>query len=112
MWTGESAFMVALAVVAFRDGGVAAVGLVTAVRMATAALLTPFLATTADRVRREVVLIAIGIVRALALAGTAVVTYADGPPRRPTAARPSRQWPGAVPACALCPAPSPGEVPA
>ena len=80
MWTGESAFMVALAVVAFRDGGVAAVGLVTAVRMATAALLTPFLATTADRVRREVVLIAIGIVRAIALAGTAVVTLADGPP--------------------------------
>ncbi len=80
MWTGESAFMVALAVVAFRNGGVAAVGVVTAVRMATAALLTPFLATTADRVRREVVLIAIGIVRAMALAGTAVVTVADGPP--------------------------------
>jgi hypothetical protein len=49
MWSGESAFMVALAVVAFRDGGVAAVGVVTAVRMAAAALLTPFLATTADR---------------------------------------------------------------
>jgi len=79
MWTGESAFMVALAVVAFRDGGVAAVGVVTAVRMATAALLTPFLATAADRVRREVVLIVIGILRAVALAGTAVVTMADGP---------------------------------
>jgi hypothetical protein len=48
--------------------------------MATAALLTPFLATTADRVRREVVLIAIGVVRAVALAGTAAVTAADGPP--------------------------------
>ena len=80
MWTGESAFMVALAVVAFRDGGIAAVGVVTAVRMATAALLTPFLATTADRVRREMVLIAIGVVRAVALAGAAVVTAADGPP--------------------------------
>ena len=79
MWTGESAFMVALAVVAFRDGGVAAVGVVTAVRMATAALLTPFLATAADRVRREVVLIVIGILRAVALVGTAVVTMADGP---------------------------------
>ena len=79
MWTGESAFMVALAVVEFRDGGVAAVGVVTAVRMATAALLTPFLATAADRVRREVVLIIIGILRAVALAGTAVVTMADGP---------------------------------
>ncbi len=79
MWTGESAFMVALAVVAFRDGGIAAVGVVTALRMATAALLTPFLATTADRVRREVVLIAVGLVRALALAACAVVTVADGP---------------------------------
>ena len=53
MWAGESAFMVALAVVAFRDGGVAAVGAVTAARMAAAALLAPFLATVADRVRRE-----------------------------------------------------------
>ena len=53
MWAGESAFMVPLAVVAFRDGGVAAVGAVTAARMATAALLAPFLATMADRVRRS-----------------------------------------------------------
>ena len=80
MWTGESAFMVALAVVAFRDGGAAAVGLVTALRMATAALLTPFLATTADRVRREAVLVTVGVCRALALAGTAVTTATGGPP--------------------------------
>ena len=32
MWAGESAFMVGLAVLAFRDGGVAAVGAVTAIR--------------------------------------------------------------------------------
>ncbi len=49
--------MVALGVVAFRDGGVAAVGVVTAARMAPAALLAPFLATLADRVRRERVLV-------------------------------------------------------
>jgi hypothetical protein len=30
VWAGESAFMVGLAVVAFRDGGVTAVGAVTA----------------------------------------------------------------------------------
>ncbi len=36
MWTGETAFLVALAVVAFRDGGVAAVGGITAARMAIA----------------------------------------------------------------------------
>jgi hypothetical protein len=40
MWASESAFMVALAVVAFRDGGVGAVGIVTGARMAAAALLT------------------------------------------------------------------------
>jgi MFS family permease len=79
MWAGESAFMVALAVFAFGDGGVAAVGLVTAVRMATAAFLTPFLATLADRVRRERVLIAIGVVRAAALAGAAVASATGAP---------------------------------
>ena len=36
MWAGESAFMVSLAVVAYGEGGVAAVGVVTAARMATA----------------------------------------------------------------------------
>ena len=80
MWAGESAFMVSLAVVAFRDGGVAAVGLVTAIRMAIAALVTPFVATVADRVRRERVLTGIGLVRGAMLAGAAVVTGLGGPP--------------------------------
>jgi hypothetical protein len=43
--------MVAFAVLVFRAGGVAALGVVTAVRMAAAALLGPGLATVADRVR-------------------------------------------------------------
>jgi hypothetical protein len=38
VWAGESAFMVALGVLAFRSGGVVAVGVVTAARMAPAAL--------------------------------------------------------------------------
>jgi MFS family permease len=79
MWAGESAFMVSLAVVAFGDGGVAAVGVVTAARMATAALLAPFLATMADRVRRERVLTCIGVVRAAMLACAAAVTATGGP---------------------------------
>jgi MFS family permease len=79
MWAGESAFMVALAVVAFRNGGVTAVGAVTAARMAPAALLAPFLATMADRVRRERVLICVGVVRAAMLGCAAVVTAAGGP---------------------------------
>jgi MFS family permease len=79
MWAGESAFMVALGVVAFREGGVAAVGVVTAARMGAAALLAPFLATMADRVRREKVLTCVGVVRAAMLGCAAVVTATDGP---------------------------------
>jgi MFS family permease len=79
MWASESAFMVGLAVVAFRDGGVVAVGVVTGARMAAAALLAPFLATVADRVRRELVLTGVGLVRAVMLGAAAAVTAADGP---------------------------------
>lgn len=71
--------MVGLAVVAFRDGGLTAVGVVTAARMAAAALLAPWLATVADRVRRERVLAAVGLLRAAAIGGAAAVTAAGGP---------------------------------
>jgi hypothetical protein len=80
MWAAKAAFMVALAVVAFRDGGVAAVGAVTAARMAAAALLAPFLATMADRVRRERVLVWVGLIRAATLGCAAAVIAAGGPP--------------------------------
>src|SRR5215210_4231767 len=40
-WTAEPAFTVAIGVVAFRDGGAAAVGLVAFVRTAPSALLAP-----------------------------------------------------------------------
>jgi MFS family permease len=83
MWAGESAFMVALGVVAFRDGGVAAVGAVTAARMAPAALLAPFLATMADRVRRERVLACVGVFRA-AMLGCAALLMAGGAPAAAT----------------------------
>src|SRR5215211_1394716 len=79
MWASESAFMVGLAIVAFRDGGVVAVGVVTGARMAAAALLAPFLATVADRVRREHVLTGVGLVRAVALGTAAAVTAVEGP---------------------------------
>jgi predicted MFS family arabinose efflux permease len=79
MWASESAFVVGLAVLAFRDGGVGAVGIVTGARMAVAALLAPLLATVADRVRRERVLTFIGLVRAAMLGTAAVVAAAGGP---------------------------------
>src|SRR5215216_3515961 len=79
MWSGEWAATVALGVVAFRDGGASAIGLVGLVRMVPAALLAPFAATVADRVRREVVLAWVGLARALTLGAAAAVIAADGP---------------------------------
>jgi MFS family permease len=77
-WTAEWALIVALGVFAFRNGGAAAVGAVTAVRMIPAALLTPFAATMADAVRRELVLALIGLVRAVTLGAAAVLLGAGG----------------------------------
>ena len=79
VWAGESAFMVGLTVVAFRSGGVTAVGVVTAARMTAAALGAPWLATIGDRVRRERILTAVGLTRASALGGAALVTATGGP---------------------------------
>src|SRR5215217_3240077 len=79
IWASETAFMVGLGVVAFRAGGVGAVGIVTGARMAAAALLAPLLATVADRVRRERVLTCVGLVRAAMLGAAAAVTALDGP---------------------------------
>ena len=79
MWAGEWAVMVGLGVVAFRDGGAAAVGLVAVLRMVPAALLAPFAAALADAVRREHVLAGVGFVRALTLGAAAAVIALDGP---------------------------------
>jgi MFS family permease len=71
--------MVALGVVAFENGGPAAVGIVAALRMLPGALLAPFAATVADAVRRERVLVGVGLVRAGTLAAAAGVLAIDGP---------------------------------
>ena len=63
-WTAEWAFTVALAVVAFRDGGATAVGLVGFARMAPAAVLSPVGAALGDRFRRDRVLIWSCVIRA------------------------------------------------
>ncbi|HEY9377801.1 MAG TPA: hypothetical protein VIQ02_11985, partial [Jiangellaceae bacterium] len=67
-WTAEWAFTVALAIVAYRDGGAAAVGLVGLVRMVPSAVVAPILAPMADRGRRERVLVLVSTVRGLATA--------------------------------------------
>jgi Cyclic nucleotide-binding domain/Major Facilitator Superfamily len=80
MWAGEWAAMVAVGVVAFRDGGAAAVAAVALLRMLPAALLTPFAARIADAVRRERVLRWVGLVRAATLGGAAAALALGGPP--------------------------------
>ncbi|KRF19625.1 hypothetical protein ASH02_24000 [Nocardioides sp. Soil796] len=79
-WTAEWAFTVALGIVAYRDGGATAVGLVGLLRMAPSALIAPLLSPLADRGRRERVLIVVSTVRGVATAGAAVVAALAGPP--------------------------------
>ena len=79
-WTAEWAFTVALGIVAYRDGGAVALGLVGLLRMIPSAILAPLLSPIADRGRRERVLILVSIVRGLATAAAAVVAAVAGPP--------------------------------
>ncbi|MGX5656253.1 MFS transporter [Geodermatophilus nigrescens] len=78
-WTAEWAFTVGLGIVAYRDGGATAVGLVGLLRMVPSAVLTPLLAPVADRGRRERVLVLVSTVRGAATAGAAVVVGTGGP---------------------------------
>lgn len=78
-WTAEWAFTVALGIVAFRDGGATALGLVGLLRMLPSAILAPLLSPLADRGRRERVLIAVSTVRGIATGAAAVVVAMDGP---------------------------------
>jgi predicted MFS family arabinose efflux permease len=76
-YAAEWSFTVALGVVAFRDGGATAVGIVALIRMLPSALVAPFATAVADRVRRDRVLIWIGVMRAAAVAAAAVVMAMD-----------------------------------
>lgn len=72
-WTSEWAFTVGLSIIAFHDGGTAAVGLVALVRLAPSAIVGPLAGTLADRFRRDLVLGWIGIIRAAAIGSAAVL---------------------------------------
>jgi MFS family permease len=78
-WTGECAFTVGLAVLAFRNGGAAAVGVVSLLRMVPAAILAPVLTAVADRMARDRVLVAASVVRTAALGTGAVLLMAQAP---------------------------------
>jgi MFS family permease len=78
-YAAEWALTVALGVVAFRDGGATAVGIVALIRMLPSALIAPFATSVADRVRRDLVLIWVGLIRAAAVGAAAVVMAVDLP---------------------------------
>src|SRR5215207_8314955 len=77
-WTAEWAFMVALGVIAFRDGGATAVGVVAFARMAPSFLLAPLGTTLADRFRRDRVLVWSCLIRAAATAAATLLLAAGG----------------------------------
>ncbi len=61
---GNWSYFVALVVYAYDQGGAAAVGLVSVIRMLPAAIASPFLATLADRYPRRLVMVSADVVRA------------------------------------------------
>ncbi len=78
-WTAEWAFTVGLGIVAYRDGGATAVGLVGLLRMVPSAILSPLLSPLADRGRRERVLILVSVLRGVATGAAALVIGVGGP---------------------------------
>jgi MFS family permease len=72
----EWAHFVALGVFAYRHGGTGAVGLAGLVRLLPAAAIAPFAASLGDRFRRERVLLAMMLLAAAALAGSAAAAFA------------------------------------
>jgi MFS family permease len=76
---GNWGYLVALYVYAYDQGGAAAVGLVTVIRMIPAAAAAPFTASLADRFDRKLVMIAADVVRAGLMALAAVTIWVDGP---------------------------------
>ena len=77
-WTAEWAFTVALGIVAYRDGGATAVGLVGLLRMVPSAVFAPLAAPLADRGRRERVLVLVSTIRAVATGAAGIVAALDG----------------------------------
>src|SRR5918999_83584 len=76
---GAWGYSIALSVLAFRDGGAAALGLLTVVLMATPAVVAPFTALLGDRFDRTRVLVAADLIRVLLMAAAAVVVFNGAP---------------------------------
>jgi MFS family permease len=76
---GHWGYLVALSVYAYDQGGVTAVGVISVLRLLPAAVAAPFLATLADRYRRERVMMATDLSRAALMFGAAAMIAAEGP---------------------------------
>jgi MFS family permease len=77
--TAYWAFIIALAVYAYDEGGAAAVGLVGVIRVLPAFIAAPFAGVLGDRYRRDVLLVVLSFIRAGFMAATAAVMFAGGP---------------------------------
>jgi len=76
---GHWSYLVALSVYAYDQGGASAVGLIWVIRLIPAALLSPILATFADRYRRERVMVVSDLIRAALMGLAAVLIATDSP---------------------------------
>jgi len=77
--TAYWAFIIALAVYAYDEGGAAAVGLVGVIRVLPAFIAAPFAGLLGDRYRRDRLLVILSFIRAGFMAATALVLFAGGP---------------------------------
>jgi MFS family permease len=72
---GNWSYFVALAIYAYDQGGAAAVGVVSVIRMLPAAIASPFLASLADRYPRKLVMIVTDVIRAALMIAAAVTIW-------------------------------------
>jgi MFS family permease len=77
---GDWAYLVALGVYAYDQGGAVAVGLVGLIRLIPAAVAAPLAASLADRFPRVAVMVASDLVRCALMLAAAAVIALDGPP--------------------------------
>jgi MFS family permease len=77
---GGWAYLVALGVYAYEQGGAGAVGIVGLIRLVPAAIVAPFSATLVDRFSRVTTMIVSDVVRFALMIGAAAVIATDGPP--------------------------------
>jgi MFS family permease len=76
--TAYWAFIIALAVYAYDQGGAKAVGLVGVIRVLPAFIAAPFAGLLGDRYRRDLLLVILSFIRAGFMAATAAVLFAGG----------------------------------